>query len=68
MPMSTALAEAGILRAEEIAMLSHIYEEITTSPRYLGDKPTREALARKILRLYESGVIDPNEIKRYCST
>jgi len=67
MVMRTALAEAGILRAEEIALLSQIFEEITSSPRYLGDKPAREALAAKILKMYESGVTDPAEIKRYCS-
>lgn len=64
--IKTAMAEAGVLRAEEVAMLGQVYDEITSAPQYLGDKPACEALAKKILQMYESGVTDPYELKRIC--
>ena len=67
MAMTTASFEGGVLRPAELAMLSHVYEEITSAPQYLGDKPAREALAKHILTLYQSGVSNPQDLTRLAS-
>lgn len=66
MQMTNALAEAGVLRADEIAMLSEVYEELISAPQFLTDKPAREALAAHILQRYRTGTTNPAELKKTC--
>jgi hypothetical protein len=66
MPITNALAAAGILRAEEIAMLSQVYDELSAEPSFTADMAAREALATHILRRYETGTTDPVALKAAC--
>jgi hypothetical protein len=64
--MSNALTNAGILGAEEIAMLTQVFEDLSTAPQYLEDKAARDQLARKILQEFQSGVTDVYALKQAC--
>ena len=65
-PLKDALKVAGVLRGEEVAMLNHIFHELTEDPYYLGNKPAREALAADILRHFRNGMTDASTLKLMC--
>ena len=67
MPLTTALRNAGTFRADEIAMLSKVFEELSLQPQFPAEEVAREALAAKIHHQYQMGTVDPSELKRICA-
>ena len=66
MRVNNDLVEAGVMQTMEVAMLSQVYDELSASPYYLGNRPARHALAGKLLQAFRSGVTDPEELKKAC--
>jgi len=67
MPMSAAMSAAGAFSPEEVAMLHHIYSELSMAPGFPSDKAARENLARRIMLEYQAGVVEPAALKEACS-
>lgn len=68
MPMNAALSAAGVFSPEEVAMLNHIYAELSMAPGFPADKEAREALAQRILNQYRAGVVEPGALKTACAS
>jgi hypothetical protein len=68
MPMNAALSAADVFSPEEVAMLNHIYSELSMAPGFPPDKAAREALAQRILFQYQAGVVEPRALKEACAS
>jgi hypothetical protein len=67
MPMNAALSRLGSFTPEEVAMLNHIYSELTLIRGFPADKAEREALAQRIIDQYRAGVVEPAALKEACA-
>lgn len=67
MPMNAAMSGAGTFTPEEVAMLNHIYAELTLIRGFPADKAAREALARRIINQYRAGIVEPAALKEACA-
>jgi hypothetical protein len=54
----------GIADAEQLADLTKILDEYCEHAGIRGDHPARERLARRIMSLFNDGIVDRAEINR----
>jgi hypothetical protein len=67
MPMNAALSAAGSFTPEDVAMLNHIYSELTLVRGFPADKAARDALAQRIIDQYRAGIVEPTALKEACA-
>jgi hypothetical protein len=67
MPMNAVLSSAGDFTPDEVAMLNHIYSELTLTRGFQADQAAREALAQRIIHQYRAGVVEPAALKAACA-
>jgi hypothetical protein len=54
----------GIADAEQLAELTKILDEYCENAGIKGDHPARERLARRIMSLFNDGIVDREQINR----
>ena len=67
MPIDAVLTDADSFTPEQVAMLNHIYTELTLTRGFSTDKAVREALARRIIDQFRAGVVEPAALKEACA-
>jgi hypothetical protein len=54
----------GIADAEQLGELTRVLDDYCDHAGIQGDHPARERLARRIMSLFNDGIVDSDQIKR----
>lgn len=59
-------ATSGILMPADVALVHHVYSEISAEPWFTSDVDKREQFALFVIDAFRRGYINPSELLNHC--